>query len=187
MGGWGGAGKIITPSRGTGGEIEQKIPQAWDIKLYEGIHRITHAKHLEMFEKSLPEKIQLSEEYAGRIIHSIFTDTRRKMSLNVRNVGMIPNLAEGCVVEVPTYVDAKGIQPQPFGKLPSQCAALCQRNVDVQSCVIDAIENESVDSILHAMMLDPLTGACLEPLQIQDMLRDMIAAEPQRLPRWMVS
>ncbi|MFI4910297.1 MAG: alpha-glucosidase/alpha-galactosidase [Sedimentisphaeraceae bacterium JB056] len=183
MGGW--EGYIITPSSGGGGQVEQMIPKAWDIQLYDGIHGITHRKHMEQIASGEPVEIKLSEEYSGRIIHSILTNTPRRMSLNVENNGFVTNLSQGCVVEVPAYVDGIGIHPEGLGNIPSQCAALCQRNVDVQSQVINAIVNRDRQSILYAMLLDPLTGASLEPLEIEVLFDDLVQSLGDMLPKWL--
>ena len=183
MGGW--EGYIITPSSGSGGQVEPMIPEAWDIQLYDGLHEATHRRQLEQIQSGEPIEIKLSEEYSGRIIHSICTDTPRRMSLNVNNNGLITNLTQGCVVEVPVYVDRMGIHPQGLGDIPPQCAALCQRNIDVQSRVIDAIVNKDRRSVLHAMLLDPLTGACLEPLEIEALFDDIVRSHGNRLGKWL--
>ena len=43
---------------------------------------------------------------------------------NVRNRGYIPQLPEGCAVEVPILVDDNGLQPTVVHDLPPQCVAL---------------------------------------------------------------
>jgi alpha-galactosidase len=180
MCGW--AGEIIEPTSGTGGAVESKIPLAWDIQLYDGIHRKTYERFLAQITSHAPIDAKLSEEYASRIIHSIVTDTPRRMSLNVRNCGEIANLSADCTVEVPTYVDRLGLHPETIGELPTPCAALCQRNVDVQKLVVAAIADQNPRSLYHAMLLDPLTGACLEPGQIHDLYIDLLRTLGERMP-----
>ncbi|MFZ4397546.1 MAG: alpha-glucosidase/alpha-galactosidase [Kiritimatiellia bacterium] len=186
MCGW--SGYRIEPSEGNGGKVEQLIPKAWDIQLYEGPHRLDHNLMIEELKRSDNEVVlRLSEEYAGRIIHSIVTGTPRRLSLNVHNDGLIGNLTRGCCVEVPVDVDDRGLHPQGIGELPAHCAALCQRNVDVQRQVVTALAEQSKDAVLHALLLDPLTGACLEPLQIAALRDDLISALGDRLPSWLRS
>jgi alpha-galactosidase len=184
MGGWCDAA-IIEPTCGSGRQVEPVLPLAWDIQLYHGLHQQTWQKQLAQIEKHEAVAIKLSEEYAGRIIHSMLTNTRRKMSLNVINNGLIDNLTPGCTVEVPAWVDAQGLKPETIGMLPPQCGALCQRNVDVQSCVVAAIAQENKQAVLHALLLDPLTGACLEPDAIIALNNALIAAMQDKLPAWL--
>jgi len=183
MCGW--AGHIIEPSSGKGGNVESKIPKAWDIQLYDGIHKITYQRFLQAIQDNAKIQIKLSEEYASRIIHSMVTNTPRRMSLNVPNKGEIANLSAGCTVEVPTYVDRMGLHPETIGNLPTQCAALCQRNVDVQNLVVSALEHKNAQSLLHALLLDPLTGASLEPDQIHALYTDMVKTLGDRMPMGM--
>ena len=58
------------------------------------------------------EPLELEEgaaEYAPQVIHSILTGTERVIHANVVNRGLIGNLPEGAVVEVPSRVDAQGV------------------------------------------------------------------------------
>jgi alpha-galactosidase len=180
MCGW--AGQIIEPTQGTGGAVEPKIPLAWDIQLYDGLHKHTYERFLQTIQNNSRIDIKLSEEYASRIIHSMLTNTPRRMSLNVPNIGEIANLPSGCTVEVTTYVDRLGLHPEAIGELPTQCAALCRRNVDVQNLVVDAVANQKSLSLYHALLLDPLTGACLEPGLIHNLYAVMIKSLGSRMP-----
>jgi alpha-galactosidase/6-phospho-beta-glucosidase family protein len=183
MGGW--TGPIIQPSTGTGGQVETKIPKAWDIQLYEGLHKVTYQQELDRFQSGENPPLRFSEEYAAHILSSMISGQPHRMSLNVPNHGLINNLTKGCTVEVPTCVDDQGLHPEGIGALPSQCAALCQRNVDVQALTVQALEEEKPEHLFHALLLDPLTGACLEPQQIQNMFVDIIKALGTMLPNWL--
>lgn len=128
--------------------------------------------------------IERSDEYAARIIHSLETDTRRRFNLNVRNAGsLIRNLPENACVEVPCYVDATGIHPAVVGDLPPQLAALNRTNVNVQELIVKAALEEDVDSIYHAVKLDPLSAAVLDLDAIQEMTTDLIRANHEYLPQ----
>ena len=183
MCGW--TGPIIQPSEGTGSRVETKIPKAWDIQLYEGLHQVTYQQELDRLAKGQTPPLRLSEEYAARILSSIISGRPRKMSLNVPNHGLIENLPGGCTVEVPTYVDGQGLHPEGIGALPNQCAALCRRNVDVQSLTVQALAEKNPELVFHALLLDPLTGASLEPNQIRALFDDLIKTLGNKLPNWL--
>ena len=51
---------------------------------------------------------------------------------NVVNHGHITNLPDGCVIEIPGYVDRNGINMPVVGDLPLACAATCSASVRVQ-------------------------------------------------------
>ena len=84
----------------------------------------------------------------------------------IRNHGLIENLPEDCVVEVPCLVDKGGVQPTKIGTLPPQLAALIQTNVNVQSLTVEASLTRKREHIYHAAMLDPHTAAELDLDQI---------------------
>ena len=67
------------------------------------------------------------------------TDIPIKIGGNVlNNGGLISNLPEKAVVEVPCLVDASGVQPTSVGELPEQLAALNRTNINTQLLTIEA-------------------------------------------------
>jgi alpha-galactosidase len=130
------------------------------------------------------DKVEQSVEYGSLIIHSVETGTPRTIYGNVPNRGLITNLPEGCVVEVPCLVDANGIQPTYIGALPPHLAALMQTNINVQSLTVEAAITGKREHIYHAAMLDPHTAAELSLDQIWSLVDDLIAAHGDRLPNF---
>ncbi len=122
-----------------------------------------------------------SGEYVSNIINSLVTGERYRFNGNVRNTGLITNLPEGSCVEVPCYVDKTGVHPSYVGDLPPVCAALCRTNVNVQELAVKAALEKDKEAAFHAVMLDPLTAACLEPAEIRRMVDEMFEAEKQWL------
>lgn len=123
-----------------------------------------------------------SREYGSYIIHSIATDTPRTIYGNVQNHGLIPNLPEPCVVEVPCLVDRNGVQPTQVGDLPVQLAALCRTNINVQELTVAAVLENNRDHLYQAALLDPHTAAELNPDQIVNLVDDLIEAHGAYIP-----
>lgn len=123
-----------------------------------------------------------SQEYGSGIIHSMETDQPRVIYGNVPNDGLISNLPDDCVVEVPCLVDGNGVQPTPVGALPPQLAALMQTNINVQSLTVEAALTGKREHVYHAAMLDPHTAAELDLDQIWDLVDALIAAHGDYLP-----
>ena len=117
-----------------------------------------------------------SHEYGSFIIHSRETNTPRVIYGNVPNTDLITNLPAAACVEVPCLVDAQGIQPTHVGTLPTQLAAICQTNVNVQVLAVEAALTRKREHIYHAAMLDPHTAAVLPLDKIWAMCDDLIAA-----------
>ena len=121
-------------------------------------------------------KVHRSMEYGAGIIHSLETGEPRVVYGNVPNRGLISNLPDDCCVEVASSVDARGIVPQPVGKLPPQLAALIQTNVNVQALTVEAALTGRHDHIYHAAMLDPRTASELNLQQIWELVDDLLLA-----------
>lgn len=128
-----------------------------------------------------------SHEYGSFIMESMTTGTPLRIHGNVLNHGAIPNLPEEAVVELPCLVDANGIQPTRFGRLPEQCAALNRTNVNVQLMTIEAALTESREAVYQAAALDPLTAAELPLRKIRQLCDELLDAHAQFLPASLAS
>ncbi len=125
-----------------------------------------------------------SKEYASSIINSVWTGNPSLIYGNFSNNGYITNLPPGCAVEIATLVDANGLQPQHFGKLPPHLAGLMQTQINVQQMVVEALITENKDHIYHAAALDPHTAAELDLDQIWEMTDMLIKEHGNWLPDW---
>jgi len=128
--------------------------------------------------------LKRSGEYAPLIIHSMETGTPRVVYGNVPNHGLIDNLPQGCIVEVPCVVDKNGVQPTRIGALPPHLAALMQTNINVQALTVEAALTQKREYIYHAAMLDPHTAAELDLDQIWSLVDDLIEAHGDWLPAY---
>ena len=126
-----------------------------------------------------------SGEYGSLIIHSLETGQPRVINGNVLNQGLIPNLPDGCCVEVPCLVDANGVQPTRLEPLPPQLAALMQTNINVQALTVEAALTGRRDHVYQAAMLDPHTASELDPEQIVSLVDDLLAAHERWMPELM--
>jgi len=134
--------------------------------------------------KNAPMELEPSDEYASFIIESIWSGVPSVIYGNFLNDGLIENLPDSCVVEVPCLVDNNGIQPTKVGKVPPQLAAIMQSSVSVQDLVVEALMAEDPQHIYHAAMMDPHTAAELDLEQIWAMVDRLLAAHEDWLPEW---
>ncbi|MDH7486167.1 MAG: alpha-glucosidase/alpha-galactosidase [Anaerolineae bacterium] len=130
------------------------------------------------------DKVTISGEYAPLIIHSMETGNPRVVYGNVPNRGLIDNLPQDCIVEVPCVVDRNGVQPTRIGALPPHLAALIQTNINVQALTVEAALTGKREHIYHAAMLDPHTAAELDLDQIWNLVDDLIEAHGDWLPTY---
>jgi alpha-galactosidase len=165
--GWYGLGR-------TGGYLRHCIRQA---EKYEG----DFAK-LTAPDAPIPDR--RTHEYGSYIMEAIETNRPTVIAGNIPNHGLIDNLPDGCCVEVPCLVNGAGVQPTHVGALPPQLAALNRTNVNVQELTVEAALTGCVETVYHAVMLDPLTAAVCTLDQIRAMVGEMLAAQARWLPQF---
>ncbi|HSV99197.1 MAG TPA: alpha-galactosidase [Sedimentisphaerales bacterium] len=125
-----------------------------------------------------------SVEYCSYILEAAETGNVFRLNGNVRNDGYITNLPQGCCVEVPVFVDSRGLHPVRVGDLPIQCVALNQSNVTVQQLAVEAALMGNPEHAMQAIAMDPLTSAVCTLREVRDMTREMLAAQSQWLPQF---
>jgi alpha-galactosidase len=118
-----------------------------------------------------------SNEYAAMIMQAVVSNKPYKFNGNVMNTGLIPNLPDGCCVEVPCLVDRQGVQPCYVGKLPAQLAALNLSNIVVQELAVRAVLDRNRDAAFHACAMDPLTRSVCSLDQTRAMFEELWEAE----------
>lgn len=128
---------------------------------------------------------QRSNEYGSYIIEAMETNKPFKIGGNVLNTGgLISNLPENAVVEVPCLVDASGVASTYIGDLPEQLAALNRTNINTQLLTIEAALTNDKSKIYQAAMLDPHTASELSIDDIISLCDDLIEAHGDWLPSY---
>ncbi len=131
-----------------------------------------------------PISLKRSHEYGSQIVNAIETGVPIRINGNVQNTGLITNLPEGCVVEVPCMVDRHGVNPCFVGDLPPQLAALNLTNVNVQHMAVQAALTGDRRMAYWAVAHDPLTAAVCSLGEIQNMVDELFEAEKPWLPQF---
>jgi len=116
-----------------------------------------------LLAETKPIELFRGHEYASYIVEA--------------NEGSITNLPASGNVEVACRIDAGGIQPQPFGPLPEQLAALNRAHMAVHELVVQALIDRDREKARLALMLDPLTAAVCSLEEISRLFDEMWAAE----------
>jgi alpha-galactosidase len=75
---------------------------------------------------------------------------------NVPNNGAITNLPDTAVVELPAWVDGRGVQPVQLGPLPQPIAELCRREAALVEMVVDTAVTGDRNLALQTLLLDPM-------------------------------
>ncbi|MCA9839022.1 MAG: alpha-glucosidase/alpha-galactosidase [Trueperaceae bacterium] len=137
-------------------------------------------------EQDAPEITQAkrSHEHGSYIIESLETGRVYRGHFNIINQGHISNLPDGCVIEIPGYVDKNGINMPVVGDLPMACAATCSASVNVQRMGMEAAVHGDVSLLKQALLHDPLTGAVCTPEEVWQLADDLLVAQAKWLPNY---
>ena len=134
-----------------------------------------------MLAGDTPVPVRRGHEYASAIIEAIEGGRPATVHANVQNRGFVDNLPGGCV-EVACRVSRAGIEPQGFGSLPEQLAALNRAHMAVHELVVEALERRDRKRAKYALMLDPLTAAVCSLAEIDRLFDELWEAERESLP-----
>ncbi len=125
-----------------------------------------------------------SEEHGSYIIEALETGRAYRGHFNVVNENHITNLPNGCIIEIPGYVDGNGISLPVVGDLPLACAATCSASVRVQEMAMEAAVQGDVTLLKQAMLHDPLVGAVCDPEEVWQLTDDMLVTQAEWLPQY---
>lgn len=123
-----------------------------------------------------------SGERAIPIIVGVLGNTHQhELSVNVPNDGLIPNLPDWAIVEVPAVVDATGVHGLPLGPLPEPIAAMCRTQAAIIDRVVEAGVHGDRHAALQALLLDPVITSIS---QAEAVLDEMLAVHQEFLPQF---
>jgi alpha-galactosidase len=124
-----------------------------------------------------------SRETAADIMAAVTFDRGFTDVVNMPNIGQIPNLPAGAVVETMGYVDAGGARPLTVGPLPEQIRVLCAPHAEVQLRTVRAALSGDLEGALMALVADPVC-ACLTASDAKKMGRELLEANKHHLPQF---
>lgn len=92
-----------------------------------------------------------------KIAEGILTDQRyEEAAVNVPNKGLIKQLPDFMVVEVPAWIDGKGVEGIRLDAMPQGFAGLLANQVAVHDMAAEAIIRGSKDLVVQALLVDPV-------------------------------
>jgi alpha-galactosidase len=97
-------------------------------------------------------------------------------AVNIRNDGLITNVPEWAVVEVPAVAGADGLKGVQVGALPAGIAALINTQAHVQDLVVEAAVHGSRELALQALLADPVVHSAEAAEKTLDELLSVHAA-----------
>jgi alpha-galactosidase len=116
------------------------------------------------------------------IIDAIVNDRPMlELAVNVRNDGLIPNVPDWAVVEIPGAISGYGVRGVSVGPLPDGIAGILNARAWQQELTVDAALSGDRRLALQALLADPLTPS-VEAAEA--MLHDALAAHARHLPQF---
>jgi alpha-galactosidase len=138
---------------------------------------------LEAAKKPLDASLR-TDEHASHIIEALETGRVYRGHFNVKNNGLIDNLAADAIVESPGFVDRFGLNMAAGLRLPLACAATCTSSINVQRMAVEAAVTGDADLLKLAVLHDPLVGAVCTPDEVWRMVDEMLVAQSKWLPQY---
>jgi alpha-galactosidase len=126
--------------------------------------------------------IEPTSELSSEVIHAMETGIPRTIYANVKNTGLIPDLPDGCCVEVPCLVDRAGVQPTAVPARAPQLTAMNRTFLNVVELTVRAVLEGDRRHVYQAAMLDPNAAATLTLDAIHDLVDDLIEAHGEMVP-----
>ncbi len=139
-------------------------------------------KALDLIEGRTPLNVEPSGEEGVNMIKAILGLGDLITNVNLPNVGQIPNLPLGAVVETNARFSRDQVQPLAAGALPAGVQTLVARHVNNQQMVIEAALANDPQLAFQAVLNDPTTY--LTPDKAWKMFTEMLHASREFLPGW---
>ncbi len=154
------------------------IQWAHDITDHKGI--LDFYRFYKVYLANIKPSIELRlKERVIAIIEGIVSDAGfTEEAVNIPNQGLIANLPDWIVVEVPARVDKNGVTGIPVGRIPNGFAGLLLNQVAVHDLTAEAILQKSKALALQALLVDPVVQTYHH---IEEMLDTMIEYQEQWL------
>lgn len=148
------------------------IPWAYDVTDHKGI--LDFYRFYKDYLAHAQPHIELRlEERIIPIIEGILTDAGYvEEAVNIPNNGLIKNLPDWLVVEVPATVDKDGIHGVPLGQIPSGFAGLLLNQAAVHDLTAEAVLKKSKSAALQALLVDPVVNQYAHVEEMLDTIMD---------------
>lgn len=127
------------------------------------------------------QKIGGEHEQALEIIDSIRTDAGRVYSVNLPNLGQVPNLPPEAVIECPAVANGVGIRPIVQEPLPSGVMATLATRLAWVETIVEAAMEASRTKFVQALVVDGWVSSMSAAERLADA---MLAAQAEHLPQF---
>jgi alpha-galactosidase len=100
-------------------------------------------------------------------------------AVNIPNRGLIPNLPDDMIVEVPAEADADGLRPVRMEPLPEAIAAMIRLQGSISQLLVEALAEGSKTKLRQAVLLEPTVNSYRAAMEMVD---ELLALQRDVLP-----
>ncbi len=125
-------------------------------------------------------KLEGSGEEGHLLMKAVLGMGNLVSNVNIPNVGQIPNLPEGCIVETNALFRQDSIYPVSAGEIPDKVLTQVMPHALNQKLILEAALDCDFDKALVAFMNEPLVN--LQPEDAETLLTEMIRNTKKYLP-----
>ena len=126
-----------------------------------------------------PQIKKTRSERLVKVVEGLLTGERyEEAALNVRNRGFIPQLPDFISVEVPAWVDDRGIEGIALPSMSKGFIGLLSNQVAVHDLTAEAILNQSKELVFQALLVDPVVD---KVENAEKLIETMISLQPEYL------
>jgi alpha-galactosidase len=102
-------------------------------------------------------------------------------AVNIPNYGIVTNVPEGAILEVPAIVNNNVVRGVFIGDIPSGIATLLTQRIYQQNLIMESAINGDRNLALQALLLDPLVSST----EVAELILDeLLEAQSEYLPRF---
>lgn len=127
------------------------------------------------------ERLGGEHEQVIEIITSIRSEREHMYSVNLPNVGQVPNLPRDVIVESPAYTHGGTLRPLALPSLPAALAGMLMTRYMWAETVVEAALEGSRAKVVQALVLD---GAVQSPEQAEQLTDALLSAQAAYLPQF---
>lgn len=156
---------------------DQKTAESWGFGLttvewrkHNMKERLERSKKLR--EKEIPVKLKGTGEEGVQQIRALLGLCELVTNVNIPNIGQIPNLPIGAVVETNAVFRDDSVTPVMAGEIPVSIYSLISRICTEQEAVSEGIANRDLDAIFNAFVNDPLVTCTYD--EAKELFKEMI-------------
>ena len=161
------------------GRYPFRKPLAFDKRLDRDAERRESRKAQAEGRQPIDDKPEESAGEAVRMLISIWNDARTRHYANIQNDGLISNMPDEAIVEIPVIAGSAGVRGIKVGPLPASIVGLMQARWAYHELLADAAIKRSKHLAVQCLCADPLTTSLKHA---RECVEEMFDVQAEYLP-----